>query len=146
MTSLTREVAKEPEQTAVAKLIRRSSAFIAAAFGLMTLFAGGRVLAGIDPGYVVYQPLLIYNTTMGFVYIAAGVLIHRSLRLGRLAAAAIFTLNLLVFAFVGCLYATSDTVAIDSVKAMTLRTGVWCVLFLTITWLDRRAQTVAANS
>jgi hypothetical protein len=48
-------------------------AVVAAVFGLATIVAGGRVLTGwSDPGYVVYRPLLIYNTAMGVAYLAAG--------------------------------------------------------------------------
>ena len=39
-------------------------------FGLV---AGGRVLLGGDPGYVVYLPLLVFNTAMGVAYLFTGV-------------------------------------------------------------------------
>jgi len=52
-------------------LRQRIAAVAAVIFGLATVTAGGRVLLGYsEPGYVVYQPLLIYNTLMGFVYVA----------------------------------------------------------------------------
>ncbi len=113
-------------------------ALVAILFGVLTLIAGGRVLAGADPGYIVFRPLLIYNVTMGFAYIAAGVLMWRSLGRGRYAAAAIFALNLLVFIAIVYLYATGAPVAIDSVRAMTLRTVVWLALFVASGWLLRR--------
>jgi uncharacterized RDD family membrane protein YckC len=75
-------------------------AIIALLFGLATLLAGGRVLLGGDPGYMVFRPLLIYNTAMGLAYLAAGVLLWTNLRQGRLAAATIFGLNLFVGASV----------------------------------------------
>lgn len=109
---------------------RRLPAFAAAAFGLVTLVAGGRVLQGADPGYPVFRPLLIFNTAMGAAYLAAGVVMSRSLEGGKAAALAIFLLNLVALAAVGCLYAAGGAVAADSVRAMTLRTGVWLVLFL----------------
>ena len=62
---------------------RRILAFVAIAFGLLTVFAGGRVLAGADPGYVVFRPLLVFNFAMGFVYVAAGVAALRSAELGK---------------------------------------------------------------
>lgn len=46
--------------------LRRVLALIALVFGLVTLVAGGRVLAGADPGYVVFRPLLLYNVAMGW--------------------------------------------------------------------------------
>lgn len=110
---------------------------VAIAFGGLTLFAGGRVIAGSDPGYIVYRPLLIYNTTMGLGYIAAGVVTLFNLHRGKYAAATIFLLNAFVFGFIGFLYLTSDVVALDSIRAMTLRTGVWLVLFLALAWLAR---------
>jgi hypothetical protein len=76
---------------------------------------------------------------MGLAYIAAGVVTLFNLHRGKYAAATIFLLNAMVFGFIGYLYSTSDVVAIDSIRAMTLRTGVWLVLFLALAWLDRRA-------
>ena len=40
-------------------------------FGFITVFAGSSVLLGVDPGYIVFRPLVIYNSVMGIVYIAA---------------------------------------------------------------------------
>ncbi|MDT8388664.1 MAG: hypothetical protein RQ736_14255 [Thiogranum sp.] len=118
---------------------RKILAFVAAAFGVLTVVAGGRVLAGADPGYIVFRPLLIFNTAMGAAYLAAAIVMLRSLEGGNLAAAAIFLLNLLVLGAIGYLYATGGAVAIDSVRAMTLRTGVWLFLFLGLVWLGRRS-------
>lgn len=111
---------------------------VALLFGIATIVAGARVLAGSDPGYVVFRPLLIYNLVMGVAYLAAGILAWRSLARGRRAAAAIFALNLVVLAAIAWLYSAGGPVAIDSVRAMALRTAVWLVLFLGFTWLGRR--------
>lgn len=113
-------------------------ALIAVLFGLVTIVAGTRVLAGADPGYVVFQPLLIYNTAMGFAYIGAGALAWLNLRQGRAGAFAIFLLNLLVLATISILYLQGGAVAIDSVRAMTFRTVVWLVLSAGLWWLARR--------
>jgi len=109
-------------------------------FGLATVAAGGRVLAGADPGYVVFQPLLIYNTAMGVAYLAAGIIAFGSVRRGRIAAAAIFALNAVVLGSIGYLYAAGGAVAIESLGAMTLRTGVWLVLFLALMWIERTGR------
>ena len=119
------------------RLMQRTLAFVAVAFGLATLVSGGRVLAGADPGYVVFRPLLIFNTAMGVAYLAAGIITLRSLERGKRAAATIFLLNLLVLGGIGYLYAAGSAVAIDSIRAMTFRTGVWLVLFLGLAWLSR---------
>ncbi len=119
------------------RAIGRSLALVAALFGLVTIAAGTRVLAGADPGYLVFRPLLIYNASMGFAYVAAGVLAFRRLDRGAWAAAAIFALNLIVLATIGSLYASAGSVAIESVRAMSLRTAVWLLLFLGMRWAAR---------
>lgn len=109
---------------------RRILAFVAIAFGLLTVAQGGRVLAGADPGYVVFLPLLVFNFAMGFAYVAAGVAALRSAALGRRAAGAIFALNLLVLVAIAVLYAAGAAVAVESLGAMSFRTAVWLGLFL----------------
>jgi len=116
---------------------RYAAALVAVLFGVATLVAGSRVLAGAHPGYVVFRPLLIYNTVMGLVYVVAGVLAWRTARPGRNAAGAIFALNGVVLAAVGYLYSAGQAVAIDSVRAMVLRTVVWLVLWLALFWVHR---------
>ncbi len=113
-------------------------AFIALLFGFVTVAAGVRVLAGGDPGYAVFRPLLIYNTAMGMAYVAAGAVAWRSLHQGKRAAAAILVLNLLVLGAIGYLYSTGGAVAAESLGAMTFRTVAWLVLFLGLAWLSRR--------
>ncbi len=120
------------------RLVQALAAGVAVLFGVATLFAGGRVLLGSDPGYVVFRPLLFYNTAMGVAYVLTGVAIWRCLARGRLAAGAIFVLNLLVLAGIVLVYRSGGAVAVDSLRAMTLRTVVWLALFLVTTWLARR--------
>ena len=95
------------------------------------------MLRGSDPGYLVFRPLLIYNTAMGLAYLAAGLTLLRSLPWGRIAAAAIFLLNLLVLGSIVLIYRSGGAVAVDSLRAMTLRTVVWLGLFLAASWLVR---------
>ena len=113
------------------------AAVIAALFGIATLFAGGRVLLGSDPGYEVFRPLLVYNTAMGVAYLAAGIAIWRSVNAGRYAAGVIFLLNLLVLVGIVVIYGSGGGVAVDSLRAMTLRTVVWLALFIAASWLAR---------
>lgn len=112
-------------------------AAVAVLFGVVTLFAGGRVLLGSDPGYEVFRPLVIYNTAMGVAYLAAGVTVWRAVDAGRYAAGAVFLLNLLVLVGIVVIYRGGGAVAVDSLRAMTFRTVVWLVLFLAVSWLDR---------
>ena len=118
--------------------IRRALAVVAVLFGIATLVAGGRVLLGADPGYVVYRPLLAYNTAMGVAYVAAGLLAWVDARRATYLAAAIFVLNGLVLGAIAWRYTHAGDVAVESLRAMTLRTGVWLVLFLAWAWPGRR--------
>lgn len=113
-------------------------ALAAVLFGLATIIAGTRVLVGADPGYIVFRPLLIYNAAMGIAYVAAGIIMWRSLDHGKYAAATIFVLNFLVLGTIGYLYAVGSAVAIQSICAMTFRTLVWLILFLGLAWMSHR--------
>jgi hypothetical protein len=106
-------------------LRRRAVAALATVFGAATILAGSRVLSGSDPGYVVFLPLLVFNTVMGFVYIVAGVLIWRDHCRGRAWAGRIALLNLSVLLAIAVLYASGGAVAVDSLMAMTVRTVAW---------------------
>ena len=119
------------------RIVQILAAAVAILFGVATLVAGGRVLLGSDPGYAVFRPLLIYNTAMGVAYLAAGVTVWRSVNVGRYAAGAIFLLNLLVLLGILVVYRSGGVVAVDSLRAMTLRTVVWLALFLALSWLGR---------
>ncbi|MFW5927416.1 MAG: hypothetical protein ACOCSR_05125 [Wenzhouxiangella sp.] len=110
---------------------------VAAAFGLLTVIAGGRVLLGADPGYVVYQPLLVFNTVMGLLYVAVAVMAWHKPVQGRNGAALIFGLNLLALIGIYVLHAYGAAIALDSLRAMSLRSGVWLVLLAGFWWLAR---------
>ena len=122
------------------KVTQNVLAFVAMLFGLVTLFAGTRVLLGTDPGYTVYQPLLIYNVSMGLAYVLAGIVAFRHVGRGMYIAAIIFSLNLIVLGAIFYLYLEGSAIAIDSLRAMTLRTTVWLVLFSGLGWLNYRHQ------
>ena len=124
-------------QSIIHLILQRIMAAVAVVFGIVTIIAGSRVLTGTDPGYAVFQPLLVYNTLMGVAYIAGGLMIWRNIRRGKYMAASIFTLNLIVLGGIAYLYFVSGGVAVDSLRAMTLRTVVWLVLLLGSMWLGR---------
>ena len=113
-------------------------AIVAALFGLVTIFVGVRVLSGVDPGYIVFQPLLIYNTSMGLAYLAAGLIIWRNSARGMTAAGLIFCINLLVLLTIVYLFLVGRAIAVDSLRAMSLRTIVWLVLYIGLSWIYRR--------
>jgi hypothetical protein len=122
------------------RIAQRILAAVAIIFGLATIFAGTRVLVGYAPGYIVFRPLLIYNTAMGIVYVTAGIIAWHNLKQGKYAAAIIFVLNSLVLVAAFYLYAKGSAIAVDSLRAMTLRTVVWLALFVGLAWISRRNQ------
>ncbi len=128
------------------KIMQKALALLALLFGAMTIFAGSRVLTGTDPGYVVFLPLLLYNTMMGFVYVGVGAIAWRHLNPGRIGAFAVFVLNLVVLAAIGIAYTPGGDVAIDSLRAMTLRTVVWLAIFFGLWWLGRRNANTAGDA
>lgn len=117
------------------RVVRLLAVAVAGLFGVATIVAGGRVLLGSDPGYVVFRPLLMYNTIMGVAYIATSVAIWRNDIRARYAAGAICLLNLIVLVAIVLVYRSGGAVAVDSLRAMTLRTVVWLFLFLATRWL-----------
>jgi hypothetical protein len=123
----------------------RAAAVIGVVFGLATLVAGGTVLLGRDPGYVVYRPLLLYNTGMGFVYLYAAVEAWRRREAGRVAASWIAAANAAVLIWIVYLYQSGGgVVAEDSVRAMSMRTAVWAVLTGVLAWVWRRKRAALA--
>ncbi len=121
-------------------VLRTAAAVIAVLFGLATLGAGVSVLAGADPGYLVFRPLLLFNTAMGLAYVGAGLAMRWRPQAGANAAIVIAALNLLVLAAIVVLHAQGGPVAVDSVRAMTLRAGVWFALALLMHFAIRAAR------
>lgn len=117
----------------ISLFIQTATAIIATAFGLVTMWVGGMTLFGFsDPGYVIFLPLLIYNTVMGFFYTATGILIWQQHPKATKASKIIFLLNILVLAIIVLLYGTNFGVAFDSLKAMSLRTLIWGIIYLSL--------------
>jgi hypothetical protein len=119
-----------------ARLHVRSAAVIGALFSGASVWAGTRVLTGLDvPGYVVLPWLVLYNVAAGLVGVAVGAglwLVRRWAIAGSslLAAAHLSVLIVLI-----ALRTSGAEVANDSLVAMTLRSVVWAVIAL----LARRA-------
>ena len=110
----------------------RLVAGLAGLFGLMTVAAGTRVLGGADPGYVVFRPLLIFNTIMGAVYLLAAIAIWRNAVRGGIWARSIALVNLAVLLTISVLHLGGAPVAIQSLAAMTARTLVWGLAVLAL--------------
>lgn len=74
---------------------------------------------------------------MGIVYVAAGIIAWRNIKQGMYVAATIFVLNLTMLTAIFFLYTEGNSIAVESLRAMSLRTGVWFALFAGFWWLYR---------
>jgi hypothetical protein len=119
------------------KKVVLAAAIAAVLFGVATMIVGVRVLLGSNPGYIVYLPLLRFNTAMGLAYVAVGVIAWRNLKFGVYGAAGICVLNLFALGSIIYLYTPNGSIARESLQAMTFRTVVWLVLFLVLAWAIR---------
>jgi len=119
------------------KITQKILVTIAVLFGMLTVVVGTSVLLGVNPGYIVFLPLLIYNTAMGIVYVVAGIIAWRNIEQGMHVAAAIFVLNIIVLTVIFFMYTEGKAIAVDSLRAMSLRTVVWFALFAGFWWISR---------
>jgi len=118
------------DNKAVSSFIQMASAIIATAFGLITIWVGGTTFFRFsDPGYIIFLPLLIFNTVMGFFYISAGYLIWQKLLTGIKAAKIVFLVNLSVLILIVIAYWLEASIAMESLKAMSFRTGIWLIIY-----------------
>jgi hypothetical protein len=107
----------------------RLAAVLAFVIGVMAVFAGGQVLLGQLPNYYVVDWLPIYNLTLGLVSaLFASVVIWRASKLALPAATAIFGLYAVVMLIL--LTAYRQVVAVDSLRAMTIRLVAWMVILV----------------
>ena len=126
------------QQSKRIKLIHKTISIIAFLFGLVTVITGYRVLTGFDPGYHVFFPLLVFNTTMGLIYIVTSITSWYNPTYGKYLAATIFTLNLFMLIIISYLYVTESSIAVKSLRAMSFRTIIWFMLLLTLSWICRK--------
>lgn len=114
----------------------RSAAVIGALFSAVSVWAGTRVLTGLDvPGYVVLPWLVLYNVAAGLFGVAVGAGLWLVRRWAIAASSVLAAAHLSVLFALIALRASGGVVANDSLGAMTLRAIVWVVIAL----LARRA-------
>ncbi|HEX5807792.1 MAG TPA: hypothetical protein VFY25_03945 [Anaerolineales bacterium] len=108
-------------------ILNKIASVLAFIIGGMAIFAGGKVLLGIDPGYYVINWVPVYNYTMGIltVFITA-ILLWKNSRFATPAIMGTFSLHALVMLLLQTVF--RDTVASESLLAMTLRLIVWAVI------------------
>lgn len=109
------------------RILSKIAAVLAFIIGAMAIFAGGQVLLGKDPGYYVIGWLPVYNFAAGVLTAAVtAVLIWRASRYARPAAVITLAAHVLVMVILQTAY--RGVVAVDSIRAMTIRIVVWLVI------------------
>ena len=123
--------------------LSKVAAVLAFIIGAMSVFAGGRVLLGQDPGYYVIDWLPIYNFVMGaLTVLVVAPLIWRGSRWALPAALATLAAHSLVMVVLRSAY--SDVVAPDSLRAMTIRMVAWLLILALLLVQARRSRPTAA--
>jgi len=108
------------------RFLNTSGALLALFIGAMSVFAGASVLLGIaTKDYNVLQWLVIYNVVVGVISIIVAYLIWKDLKISKKLILTILGLHFLIFFYLNFL---SETVAIESVKAMFFRVTIWTVI------------------
>lgn len=123
-------------------ILRKIAAVLAFIIGAMAVFAGAQVLLGNDPGYYVINWVPVYNYTAGIltVFITA-ILIWRGSKLAWFAAISTFSLHTLVMIILQTVH--RDVVAVDSIRAMTIRMIAWAIILVLMfaqSQKDKKAQ------
>jgi hypothetical protein len=111
------------------KNLNKIAAVLTVIIGGMAIFAGGKVLLGIDPGYYVINWVPVYNYTAGLltVFITA-IFIWRNSKHALLLAIATFSAHALVMIVLQTAF--REVVAIESIVAMTVRLMAWALILI----------------
>ena len=110
------------------KILPKIAAVIAGFIGIMSIFAGSKVVLGIDTKpYTVLLGLVVYNVVMGFVSIAVTIRIWNVRKKSKNGILFILVMHLLVFIYLKFVYVD---VASESISAMIFRISSWIVISL----------------
>lgn len=115
--------------------LSKIGSILAFVIGAMAIFAGGQVLLGNMPDYYVIDWLPIFNFTIGVItFFLTAILIWKNNQYALAAAIATLSGHTIVMFILQSAY--RDVVAPDSIRAMTLRIGVWVVILglLLVQW------------
>lgn len=104
------------------------AAFIALFIGAMSIFAGTKVLVGIDTKiHTILVWLLVYNVFFGLISILVAYLIFKNKAKNKVATCFVLASHTLVFLYLKFI---SETAASESVKAMLFRISIWVIIVI----------------
>jgi hypothetical protein len=124
--------------------LNKLASILAFVIGGMAIFAGGKVLLGIEPGYYMISWVPVYNYTIGLLTVfVTTVLIWTNSRFAMPAAIATFSLHATVMIILQTILRT--TVAPESIQAMTLRLAIWPIILGLMSARSRKYMTKNAQ-
>ncbi len=107
-------------------LTQKIAAILALLLGVMSVFAGSKVLFEIDTkDYNVLTWLVLYNVIFGVISIVVAYFIWKNYSKAKSLTLFVLAMHFMVFMY---LKFVSETVASESVKAMLFRTSVWVLI------------------
>ncbi len=123
------------------RILGRIAAILALIIGSMAIFAGGQVLLGKLPDYYVIDWLPVYNFTAGVVSVfLTAILIWKNNKWAMAAAIGTFSIHAAVMLVLQTIY--SQTVAPDSIVAMSVRLVVWLIILALMFFQSRENPAV----
>ena len=101
---------------------------LAILIGIISIISGSMVLLELrSVDYTVLNWLVAYNVALGVISIMVGYQIGKQHRKSKIMIISILLLHLLVLAY---LYFFNESVAGESIKAMSFRVSIWVVILL----------------
>jgi len=109
-------------------ITQKIASFLALLLGVISVFAGGKVLLGIDTkDYTIINWLVVYNVIFGFISIVAAYFIWKQKTQAKIIAFIILDMHFMVLLYLKFM---STTAASESIKAMLFRVIVWVIIVL----------------
>ena len=107
-------------------VLKKIASILALFIGVMSVFAGSKVLLGIDTkDYNILIWLVSYNVIFGVLSIITAYLIWNDISKGKSLTLFILAMHFMVFIYLNFI---SSNVASESIKAMIFRTSIWVVI------------------
>ncbi len=104
------------------------AAFTALFIGAMSIFAGTKVLLGLDTkSYHILVGLLVYNVLLGVISLIVSYLIFKNKSISKTATYLVLASHTIAFLYLKFI---PETVAAESIKAMLFRISIWIVIVI----------------
>jgi len=107
---------------------QKIASIIALIVGVMSIYAGSKVLLGIDfKNYNVLVWLVSYNVIFGFISVAVSYLIWSNNKKATMLILFVLSMHFAVFLYLKFI---STTAASESINAMIFRTTIWIIIVI----------------